>query len=236
MPVKGLFKKPAARHQRLYSAFVAGLLCLSAGLAQAESRWVTDEFEVMLRTGKSTSQSILRQLKSGTQVEVLEEDKAEGYTRVRVGSAEGWVLTRYLKRQPTAQLVLPDLQARLKKAEAERAALQQELTELKQSRQELQSQVGSLESNNSSVQAQLDKITKLSANTIKVDEQNRQLKQRLAENERQIDLLEVENSQLASRADREWFMIGGAVLTLGLILGLIIPRISWKKKSSWSDF
>ncbi len=190
----------------------------------------------MLRTGKSTSQSILRQLKSGTQVEVLDEDKAEGYTRVRVGSAEGWVLTRYLKRQPTAQLVLPDLQARLKKAEAERAALQKELTELKEARQELQSQVGSLESNNSSVQARLDKITKLSANTIKVDEQNRQLKQRLAENERQIDLLEVENSQLASRADREWFMIGGAVLTLGLILGLIIPRISWKKKSSWSDF
>ena len=236
MPVKGFLKKPAVRVERLGAALSAGFLCLSAGVVQAESRWVTDEFEVMLRTGKSTSQSILRQLKSGTQVEVLEDDKAEGYTRVRIGSAEGWVLTRYLKRQPTAQLVLPDLQARLKKAEADRAALQQELTQLKQARQELQSQVGSLESNNSSVQEQLDKITKLSANTIKVDEQNRQLKQRLAENERQIDLLEVENSQLASRADREWFMIGGAVLTLGLILGLIIPRISWKKKSSWSDF
>jgi len=26
------------------------------------------------------------------------------------------------------------------------------------------------------------------------------------------------------------------VLVLGLLLGLILPRISWKKKSSWSDF
>ncbi len=77
---------------------------------------------------------------------------------------------------------------------------------------------------------------KISSGTIQVDDQNRQLKQRLIESELQIDELTADNDRLASRAGREWFLIGGAVLVVGLLLGLILPRISWKKKSSWSDF
>lgn len=213
------------------------LVLLAIPVVQAENRWVTDEFEVMMRTGKSNSQSIVRQLKSGTQVEVLAEDKAAGYTQVKVGSgAEGWVLSRYLKRGPTAKILLPNLEARLKKSEAATGELRREITELKRERQKLQNQVAELQSTGSSVQQQLDRVTKLSAGTIQVDDQNRQLKKRLVEGDQQIELLENENSRLGSRANREWFLVGGAVLVLGLLLGLILPRISWKKKSSWSDF
>ena len=213
------------------------LVLLAIPVVQAEDRWVTDEFEVMMRTGKSNSQSIVRQLKSGTQVEVLAEDKAAGYTQVKVGSgAEGWVLSRYLKRGPTAKILLPNLEARLKKSEAATGELRREITELKRERQKLQNQVAELQSTGSSVQQQLDRVTKLSAGTIQVDDQNRQLKKRLVEGDQQIELLENENSRLGSRANREWFLVGGAVLVLGLLLGLILPRISWKKKSSWSDF
>jgi SH3 domain protein len=213
------------------------LLVLAAPVALAENRWVTDEFEVMMRTGKSSKQSIVRQLKSGTQVEMLDEDKGAGYTQVRVGSgAEGWVLSRYLKRQPTAKNVLPGLEARLKKSDGETAQLRREITELKRERQKLQSQVAELQSTGSSVQQRLDRVTKLSADTIQVDDQNMQLKKRLVESDRQMELLENDNNRLGSRANREWFLVGGAVLVLGLLLGLILPRISWKKKSSWSDF
>ena len=98
--------------KRVKTAFLCAVLLLIAiPVAQAEDRWVTDEFEVMLRTGKSNSQSIVRQLKSGTKVEVLAADKAAGYTQVRIGSgAEGWVLSRYLKRGPTTQLLLPNVE------------------------------------------------------------------------------------------------------------------------------
>jgi len=212
-------------------------MLLAIPAAQAEERWVTDEFEVMMRSGKSTSQSIVRQLKSGTQVEVLGEDKAAGYTEVKVGSgAQGWVLSRYLEKRPTAKNVLPDVQARLKKSEAETAELRKQISELKRDRQQLQNQVNELQSTGSSVQQQLDRVTKLSADTIQVDDQNRQLKKRLVESDKQLELLENDNKRLGSRANREWFVVGGAVLMLGLLLGLILPRISWKKKSSWSDF
>jgi SH3 domain protein len=215
----------------------AVLLLLAISVAQAEDRWVTDEFEVMMRTGKSNSQSIVRQLKSGTKVEVLSQDKAAGYTQVRMGAGtEGWVLSRYLKREPTAKLLLPNVEARLKKSEATTAELKKETSGLKRERQKLQSQLAELQSSGSSVQQQLDRVTKLSAGTIQVDDQNRQLKKRLIESDQQMELLAAENKRLSSRSNREWFLVGGAVLILGLLLGLILPRISWKKKSSWSDF
>ena len=190
-----------------------------------------------MRSGKSNRQSIVRQLKSGTRLEVIEADAEAGYTRVRTGSgAEGWVLSRYLVRSPTARLRVPELEQKLRESEAQRSRMSAELKELRGERSSLESEIGELQSSNSSQQSQLERITRLSADTINVDQQNTQLKQRLAENEQQISKLEAENSQLASRANREWFLIGGAVLTAGLLLGLILPRIRWRKKSSWSDF
>jgi SH3 domain protein len=210
------------------------LVIASAGAAD---KWVTDEFEVMMRSGKSNKQSIIRQLKSGTPVEAVEQDAESGYTLVRAGSgAEGWVLTRYLKSAPTARLRLPDVEQRLSRSESQRADLSNEVSSVKKERDELRRELSQLQSSNSSVQNQLERVTELSADTIQVDNQNRQLKQRLIDTESQIEELQRSNDKLSSRAGREWFLIGGAVLTVGLLLGLIIPRISWRKKSSWSDF
>jgi len=75
--------------------FITLIAILGATVVGAENRWVTDEFEVMMRSGTSTRQSIVRQLKSGTQLEMLEVDAESGYTKVRTASgSEGWVLSR----------------------------------------------------------------------------------------------------------------------------------------------
>ncbi len=220
-----------------YRLFLILFIALAPMVSGAEQRWVTDEFEVMMRSGKSTRQSIVRQLSSGTAVEILETDSESGYSRVRTSSgAEGWVLSRYLRSSPTARLQVPALEKKLADSEAARTRLAQELDELRRMRRSLESEVGELQSANSSQQNQLDRITRLSANTIQVDQQNSQLKERLADSEQQIDALEKENTRLTSRANREWFLIGAAVLVAGLLLGLILPRLNLRKKSSWSDF
>jgi SH3 domain protein len=54
--------------------------------------------------------------------------------------------------------------------------------------------------------------------------------------ERHIYELESENRKLSARSDREWFIVGAAVVTFGILLGLIIPRLRLQKKSSWGDF
>ncbi|MGB5260055.1 MAG: ligand-binding protein SH3, partial [Gammaproteobacteria bacterium] len=62
---------------------IAVLTLALAGQAMGESRYVSDTLEITMRSGKGTSYGITRMLRSGTQVEVLEDDKSTGYTHVR---------------------------------------------------------------------------------------------------------------------------------------------------------
>lgn len=219
-----------------YKSVLGMVLVLLAVSAAAEDRWVTDEFEVMLRTGKSTQQSIVRQLRSGTKVELLEVDESAGYSRIRLGQdIEGWVLSRYLTRTPTARLRLPELEDQLAASRQQRVKLEQELQSLRQNGSELQRELAELQDRNAVLQSDLDRISRLSADTIRVDNENSQLKTQLADSERVIADLTAENARLAGRANREWFVIGAAVLLTGLLLGLIIPRIRWRRKSSWGE-
>jgi SH3 domain protein len=213
------------------------VLLLGFSAAHAEDRWVTDEFEIMLRSGKSSKQRIVRQLVTGTKVELIKVDKESGYTEVKLVSGEqGWVLTRYLQAIPTAGLRLPPVEQQLKRSKSEQAVLRKEISTLKKEQQTLKREVADLQSSNRSSQNQLDRITKLSSDTIQVDNQNQQLLEQADENQQTISRLEAENTQLASRSNREWFLVGGAVLVLGMLLGIIIPRVSQRKKSSWGEF
>ena len=67
------------------------LVMLISGTALGQTRYVSDQLEVTLRTGPSTRNAIVRILTSGAQVEVLESDAESGYSRVQAGQSEGWV-------------------------------------------------------------------------------------------------------------------------------------------------
>ena len=201
-------------------------------LAQSNDRWISDQFEVTLRTGKSTKQSIIRLLPSSTKVTVLEQDDELGYTRVRTSNGtEGWVLTRYLISSQTAQLQLSGLQTRLRKSEETERQLQVRIRVLLRKQTDLQSQLGRTETSSRRLQQQLDEIRKLSSDTIQLYDQNEQLKQKLIDTEQRINELESVNRKLSDSSNREWFIVGAAVVIIGLILGLIIPRMRWHKKS-----
>ncbi len=224
-------------------AFVAiGVLILASAAsfsvtAQQGDRWVSDSFEVMLRSGKGNRQSIVRMLSSGSRVELLELDEAEGYARVRTpGGAEGWMLSRYLLNTPPARVRLPNVEQQLAASNGKAKELQQQLGELRKDRDQLQRQVAELERSGTTLQTQLGDIRRLSSNVIQIDQDNQQLRERLAAAEQTVTELQRENEDLEGRAAREWFVVGAGVVIVGIILGLILPRLRWRRKSSWSDF
>jgi len=199
------------------------LAAITLSAQAAEERWVTDRGEFTLRSGKSTSNKIVKMLKSGTRLELLKADADSGYSKVRLtDGTEGWVLSRYLLSSPPALVRLPELEKDVGR-----------VAELSDERQRLQSEVRQLQSANSGLESELARIKKVSANAVKLDSDNTTLRKRLSESESVISELEEENRVLASKANREWFIVGAAVLVLGIVLGLIVPRLKPKKKSSW---
>ena len=103
-----------------------------APAALAEPAWVSDQFEIMLRSGPSTSNAIQLMVDSGTRLEVVERDAQSGYSRVRTsGGTEGWVLTRYLMSEPSAREQLQTLTGQLTNANSRGSSLDSQLTAIR---------------------------------------------------------------------------------------------------------
>lgn len=205
--------------------------------AFGESAWVSDEFEVTLRTGPSTSNAIELMLASGTELELLEEDAESGYSRVVTpGGTEGWVLNRYLMSEPAAREQLAILTQQLTDANAEGTSMQSQLASIRGDSEAAQRRIGELEQENADAQAELEKIRRTAANVLAIDKQNMNLQQQLTDAEITVSILEQENDQLSSRTTRNWFITGALVLFAGILLGLLLPRMTWSRRSRYDRF
>jgi len=213
------------------------VLILVLGLlsnAMAETRYVSDSLEIQMRTGKGTQYRILRMLPSGTALEVLEVDQENGYSRVRTPSGvEGWVLSRFLMQGRAARDQLADAEKKLARLELENRKLTASLEDVQQTKGSLDSEREQLVKENRRLSQELEEIRRAASSALAIDAENKELKSRIVAYERQAQSLQQENEGLKDRTARDWFMVGAGVVILGMIIGLIIPRIRWRKKSSW---
>jgi SH3 domain protein len=203
-------------------------------IAQDNQRWITDQLTADMRRGQSNRHAITRMVPSGTAVQLLQTDKASGYSRIRTPSgAEGWVLSRYLMAQPPARVRVPELEARVRSLAAQQTSASGELQTVTRERDDLRRQVQALEASGRSLEQQLSEARSLSADTAKIANQNRLLTDKIARAEQQISELDARNRALSDSGRRDWFLAGAGVLGAGLVLGLVLPRIRWKKKDAW---
>jgi SH3 domain protein len=203
----------------------------------AEDVWVSDQFEVMLRTGPSTSNAIERVLSSGTALEVLETDAEAGYSRVRTeAGTEGWVLSRYLMGEPSAREQLARLTGQLTDAAQTGSTLTQQLDAVRGEYNTASNRIAVLEREKQSLERELAEIKRTASNVLSIDKQNKDLRDDLASTQIEVSTLEQQNRELTAQSTRYWFMSGALVLVVGIILGLWLPRIRWQKRSRYDRF
>lgn len=205
-----------------------------APLAHGVPAWVSDEFEITLRSGPSTSNAIQLMVGSGMQLDVLERDAESGYSRVVTpGGTEGWVLTRYLMNEQSAREQLATLTGQLTNATSRGSSMGSQLNAIKGEYDSANRQISTLEREKASLEKELAGIKRTAANVLGINQQNRTLMDDLATAEIRADTLEQENRQLSSQTTRYWFMSGALVLVFGIILGIWLPRIKWKQRSGY---
>lgn len=183
---------------------------------QAETKYVTENLSTFLRKGAGDQYKIAGAIRAGEAVTVLE--KREKYSLVRDSkNREAWILNSELSASPSSKEENPKLKTQI-----------QELT-LKLNRLDSDWQQRTAEIQRRATQAEQQSSQLL--------EQNSQIK-------RELEIAHNKNRDLEAMLDAgkreiaiQWFIYGGSVLGVGLLLGLflpvLIPQRRRKTTSRW---
>lgn len=203
--------------------------------AQATTKYVGDHLIITLRSGQGNQHKIIKTITTGTKLEILEEFPETGYAHVSLeDGTEGWVRTQYLSDTPVAQDRLVKLQAIHAKLKEKFASTAEELKTLKGEYAKLTRDNDKLLKDHKELQDRMARINQVAAKPILLDKENRELKEKNVSLTNEMQLVSQENQVLKDRSDRDWFIAGGGVMVVGILLGLLLPKLRSGKKSSWS--
>ncbi len=211
-------------------------LC-TVGHALAETRYITDQTEITLRRGESTRHKIIRMLPSGAPVEVLSVNDGTGYARVRTeDGTEGFVLERQLLTEPAARDRLAAMEAKLAELQQAPDQLASQLAELQSAHEQLRIDHEDLQRHREQLEQELATLRHASANVMQITEERAELRKNVADLARQTADLQQENGELRNQTTQRWFLIGAGVLVGGVLIGLILPHLRFRRrKSSWGS-
>lgn len=217
-------------------AFVC-LLSMAAGPLHAQAvRYVTDSLRLETRQGPSTDHRITHMLSSGARVTVLEEDADTGYSRVALDDGtEVWILTRYLMEEPAARAQLGEAQENFTREREIARDLASQLETLGQTTNEIEQSRSALATDKKVLQTELAQIKQAAADTLAIKERNQDLNTELATLSADLDAASQRNRALKERSERDWFIAGAGVLLGGMIIGLVVPKIRWKRRRGWGE-
>ena len=194
--------------------FLFPLLCLAIPMAlpaaDPEERFVVQGHPVELREGPASGDRVTALLTPGERVRVIKILNKERQVRVERSQGEsGWVAAEDLLGQAPLSPPGPNPPTRTPEG------LQQELSQL---------------------QLELAKSQTAAAEILRVQAERDQLQNQVIHLKRDIERLRQENSALDADEKQTWFLVGGALLIAGIVLGVLLPRIRVGRRQHWGSF
>jgi SH3 domain protein len=201
------------------------LLFLPVREALAATQYVSDQITVLLRRGPGTEYKILKNMQTGTRMEVLEEGEEYFFVRLDDGT-EGYVLRQYLSADLPKTVVIARLnqekdrlKSRIEELKAgaggwvkEKEELERQLADVQQAFQGEKSKRLAVAKNYQDLQEGAKNVTDLLGERDKLKAEN---EQQAAE----LKKLRQENDKILRTALFRWFLAGAGVLFAGWIMG-----------------
>jgi SH3 domain protein len=203
--------------------FVLMGLALTVVSSAAETRYVTDDLTITLRTGPAKDRKIIATPKSGAPLQVI--NAGDEYTEVQTRDGkQGFVLTRFLTSQVPADI-------RLAQLEQEHAAIVKRYETLRDKAATLNTESKGLSGDLSTTQKSLEKVTaeyealkRDSQEFLKLKAKYDKAVKDAAEARARADKVDKELSQLYSSQLNTGLLYGGGLIVVGFITGFILKR------------
>lgn len=225
------------RRLAILTLCLLGLQAVQITTPWADTRYVTESIEIALRAGESSRYRIIRMLPSGTPLEIISAGSTPEYVRVRtLDGTVGYVLERELQDQPAAVTRVAELERRLVDLQAEPEALAARLATLQGDYARVETELRETLHDKQTLEQELATIRHASSNILEITAEREQLRLRLSELIRErADLLQA-NRDLTNQTNQRWFMIGAGVVLMGVLIGLLLPHLSLRRRrDSWES-
>lgn len=213
------------------------VLCISTTV-NAKTVYVTDTMKYTLRSSESNRSKILKMLPSGTALTIISENSGTGYAKVRTGTGtEGFILSRHILDRPISKWYLNKANKKLETLQKDFDLAKQELNQIKGNNDQTLSSNESLTKERDQLGKDLNELRQTAANAVQLKHQRDQLQERVISVERELQQVKRENQTLEDSTNQDWFLYGGILSLFGVILGFILPKLSWRRKTSnWDTF
>ena len=213
-----------------------GLVLAFGAHGAAQQAFVSDQLEAALRSADHGKGKTIKAVPSGTAVKVLHVNEESGYSYVAVeGGMEGWIASQQLMPAPPARLQMDNAIRKAEELAEENKALKSELETLKTQYRDASESKADLTVESQRLGNELTMIREASANTIQLMEERNQFQEKSIALEHELENLRREKEALAEDDSQSWFLIGAGVITGGVLLGLLLPRLAVKRRR-WDSF
>ncbi len=212
---------------------IALLLAGAAPAAMTETRYVSDELVITFRSQPSNRAEILRNLTTGTPVEIIEEPANGEWVLVSLRDGrKGWVRAQYLMREPVARDRLAAANRDVERLTQTNADLREQLEAASAGRSSAEQENSTLNASVSQLQQELGEIKRVSASALETADENARLKELNARLRAELDEMVAERDQLSDNAQQRWLLIGGGLVLAGLVLGVLLK--ARPRRSAWT--
>jgi SH3 domain protein len=194
--------------------------------AEDTKAYVGNEVGATLKNGFGRKARVIQQLDPGTEITVIEKHTRTGNAKVRLSSGEiGWLATRFISD------LAPVNTAATTNTAATSAAPEAVVTpEVKPpSAEQLQAEVERLRS-------ELSAVRQVSNNALQIQAERDQLQESLISIKQELEAVNREKNSMNADQKQAWFVIGSLVLLGGILVGVILPRLTVRRKNDWGSF
>ena len=221
--------------KKIISSFF--ILIVTLGSALAETVYVADDQNLSLRASASNNAKVLKPLPTGTLLTLTDKPGKGEFIHVRlIDGTEGYIKSKYTKKQPPAIDPKDTASKNVVLLQSENAALRAELNALKDSLTPGSSLEKSLATERDQLARELNELKRTAASSFQIKNERDELQERVVNVERDLQQFKLENQALKDTASQDWFLYGGVLSLVGVLLGFTLPKLSWRRKSSWDSY
>jgi len=178
-----------------------------------EKRYISDELSTWVRSGPSDDYRLIGTVNAGDEVTLLQTNDNSKYGQIRDANGRTtWIPLAQLSEKPSLRTHVPELEKQVK---------------------DLTTKLDNIDSSWNQRTADMQKKVAGSDSVINgLKDENQKLKNELVVAQKKVNAANVQLDDKQRTIIMQWFMYGGGVAGVGLLLGLLLPHMIPRRKKS----